>query len=87
MVHPDHRRQGTGRELLRHAAGRAAAAERVVLAGYARDESPGAAFAALGGATAGQAEVRRVLDLRKMPAGEVAALRGDGGGPPRDTRW
>ena len=75
VVHPDHRRQGTGRELLRHAAGRAAAAGRVVLGSYARDESPGAAFAALIGATTGQAEVRRILDLRKLPAGKIAALR------------
>jgi GNAT superfamily N-acetyltransferase len=75
VVHPDHRRQGTGRELLRHAAGRAAAAGRVVMTGYAREESPGAAFAAWAGATRGQAEVRRVLDLRKMPAGQAAALR------------
>ena len=75
VVHPDYRRQGTGRELLRHAAGRAAAAGRVVMTGYAREESPGAAFAARADATRGQAEVRRVLDLRKLPAGKVAALR------------
>src|SRR5271165_867371 len=75
VVHPDRRRQGIGRELVRHAAERAAAAGRVVMTGYAREESPGAAFAAWAGATRGQAEVRRVLDLRKMPAGQVAALR------------
>jgi RimJ/RimL family protein N-acetyltransferase len=47
------------------------------MTGYAGEESPGAAFAAWAGATRGQAEVRRVLDVRKMPAGKVAALRAD----------
>ena len=75
VVHPDRRRRGTGRELLRHAAERAAAAGRVVMTGWARGESPGAAFAAFAGATPGQAEVRRVLDLRKLPAGKIAELR------------
>jgi GNAT superfamily N-acetyltransferase len=75
VVHPDHRRQGTGRALLRHAAERAAVAGRAVMTSYAGEESPGAAFAAWAGATRGQAEVRRVLDLRKMPAGKIAGLR------------
>jgi GNAT superfamily N-acetyltransferase len=73
VVHPDHRRQGTGRELLRHAAGRAAG--RAVMTGFAREESPGAAFATWAGAARGQADALRILDLRKMPAGKVAALR------------
>jgi GNAT superfamily N-acetyltransferase len=75
VVHPDHRRQGTGRELLRHAAGRAAEAGRVIMNGHAGEESPGAEFAARAGATRGQAEVRRVLDLGKIPDGKIASLR------------
>ena len=75
VVHPRHRRRGTGRELLRHAAERAAAAGRVVMTGWAREESPGAAFAGWAGATRGQAEVRRVLDVRKIPAEKIAGLR------------
>jgi GNAT superfamily N-acetyltransferase len=75
VVHPDHRRRGTGRELLRHAAERAAAAGRAVMTGYVRDGSPGDAFARWASAAPGQADVRRVLDPRKLPAGKIAGLR------------
>ncbi len=75
VVHPDHRRRGAGRRLLRHAAERAAAAGRVVMTGDVRDDSPGAAFAAWAGAAPGLAEIRRVLDVRKIPAGRFADLR------------
>jgi GNAT superfamily N-acetyltransferase len=75
VVHPEHRRRGLGRELLRHAAGRAAADGRVVLTGWVREDSPGDAFAGWAGATLGQSEIRRVLDLRKVPAAKIAGLR------------
>jgi GNAT superfamily N-acetyltransferase len=75
VVHPARRRQGFGRELLRHAAERAAASGRVVITGWARDDSPGDAFARWAGAAQGQADVRRVLDLRKIPAGKIDGLR------------
>ena len=75
VAHPDHRRRGAGRELLRHAAERAAAAGRVAMTGYVRDGSAGDAFARWAGAAPGQAEVRRVLDPRKLPAGKIAGLR------------
>jgi GNAT superfamily N-acetyltransferase len=75
VVHPDHRRQGLGRELLRHAAERAAAAGRVVITGWVPDDSAGDAFTNWAGAGQGQAEIRRVLDLRKIPARKIAEVR------------
>lgn len=74
-VHPELRRRGLGTALLRHAAGRAAAGGRVVLSGEAQEKSPGEAFARQAGGALGQAEVRRVLDLPKIPAGTIARLR------------
>jgi GNAT superfamily N-acetyltransferase len=52
-VHPAHRRQGIGTELLRHAAGRAAARGRSVLAGQTLQATAGDAFAKAAGARAG----------------------------------
>ncbi len=75
VVHPDHRRRGAGRELLRHAAERAAADRREVMTGWAGAGTPGAAFAGWADARQGQAEVRRVLDLGKIPPGHFASLR------------
>jgi GNAT superfamily N-acetyltransferase len=74
-VHPARRRAGLGTALLRHAAERAAAAGRAIIDGGVREGSGGEAFALLAGATLGQAEVRRVLDVAKIPAGSIARLR------------
>jgi GNAT superfamily N-acetyltransferase len=75
-VHPAHRRHGLGTALARHAAGRARQSGRTVLNGYARDGSPGSAFARRLGARQGLAHVGRVLRLAGLPAGRLAALRG-----------
>jgi GNAT superfamily N-acetyltransferase/RimJ/RimL family protein N-acetyltransferase len=74
-VLPSSRRRGIGTALLRHAAERAAAAGRSVLASGSFQGSAGAAFAARVGATAGLVEARRVLALGRIPAGRVAQLR------------
>ncbi len=74
-VHPDARRRGTGRALLRHAAQQADAAGRTVLAGEVRDGLAGDAFAAAAGAEPGLPGVWRRLDLRTLPPGKLAALR------------
>jgi GNAT superfamily N-acetyltransferase len=75
VVHPGHRRRGLGRALLRHAAERAAAAGRTVLAGEVRDGSAGDAFAAATGAAPGIAATLRRLDLRALPASRLDELR------------
>ena len=77
VVHPAHRRQGLGRDLLRHAAQLAAAAGRSVLCGEVRDGSPGDAFAAAIGAKPGIAAAVRWLDLRTLPAGKITRLRAE----------
>jgi GNAT superfamily N-acetyltransferase/RimJ/RimL family protein N-acetyltransferase len=74
-VLPSSRRRGVGTALLRHAAERAAAAGRSVLASESFQGSPGAAFAARVGATAGLVEARRVLALGQIPAGRMTHLR------------
>jgi GNAT superfamily N-acetyltransferase len=75
-VRPSSRRRGIGTALLRHAAKRAEAAGRSVLASEAFEGSAGAAFAARVGATAGLVEARRVLALGQIPAGRIRDLRG-----------
>jgi GNAT superfamily N-acetyltransferase len=75
VVDPAARRQGLGRDLLRHAAGRAGAAGRSVLGGEVRDGSAGDAFAVATGAASGMAGAMRRLDLRTVPAGKFARLR------------
>ena len=75
VVHPAARRQGVGRELLRHVASRAAANGRVILDGMALSDSAGDAFARRVGATLALTEVRRVQDLRTLPPERVAGLR------------
>jgi GNAT superfamily N-acetyltransferase len=75
-VLPSSRRRGIGTALLRHAAKRAEAAGRSVLASEAFQGSAGAAFAARVGATAGLVEARRVLALGQIPAGRIRDLRG-----------
>ena len=80
VVDPAARRQGLGRELLRHAAGRAAAAGRATLGGEVRDGSAGDAFAVAAGAKPGMAATLRRLDLRTAPAGKFARLRAEAAG-------
>jgi GNAT superfamily N-acetyltransferase len=75
VVDPAARRQGVGRDLLRHAAERAAGAGRSVLGGEVRDGSAGDAFAVATGAKSGIAATMRRLDLRTVPAGKFARLR------------
>lgn len=77
VIDPAARRQGLGRELLRDAAGRAAAAGRAVLDGEVRDGSAGDAFAAALGAKPGMAATLRWLDRRKVPAMRFSRLRAE----------
>jgi GNAT superfamily N-acetyltransferase/RimJ/RimL family protein N-acetyltransferase len=75
-VHPARRRAGLGTALLRHAAQRAAAAGRTILDAGVQEGSAGEAFALWAGATLGKnADVRRVIDVAKVPAGSIARLR------------
>jgi RimJ/RimL family protein N-acetyltransferase len=74
-VHPVVRRREIGRELVRHAAQRAAENERSTLDSVVLEDSPGDAFAAAIGAKLALEEVRRVQDLRAIAPGEVASLR------------
>jgi RimJ/RimL family protein N-acetyltransferase/GNAT superfamily N-acetyltransferase len=74
-VRPGSRRRGIGTELLRHAAGRAAAAGRSALDASVRQDSAGVAFAGRAGAVPGLVEARRVQVLSDIPAGRVATLR------------
>jgi GNAT superfamily N-acetyltransferase len=74
-VHPAARRRGTGRELVRHAAARAAEHGRSFLDGVTLADTAGDAFARAMGATLAIEEVRRVQYLRKIPPGLVASLR------------
>jgi GNAT superfamily N-acetyltransferase/RimJ/RimL family protein N-acetyltransferase len=74
-VAPNIRQAGWGRQLLAHCADQARAAGRDRLSGEVRDGSAGAAFAAAAGATAGIAEVIRVLDVGGDVAARLPALR------------
>ncbi len=75
FVHPAGRRRGFGTALLRHAAERAAGHGRSVLAGAARDGTPGAAFARSAGAEPGVVEFQRMLELGKPADGRLERLR------------
>jgi GNAT superfamily N-acetyltransferase len=77
VVAPSLRRRGIGRELLRHAAARAAAHGRSAMDSFVLNKSAGSAFAETAGATAALHEARRVLDLKKAPRGEFARLRAE----------
>lgn len=70
------RRRGVGTALLAHAAKRAEAAGRVLLMGEARVGAPGAAFAAVVGATAGLQDARRILDVGPELYARLPVLRG-----------
>lgn len=74
VVHPARRRAGVGTALLRHAAGRAAAAGRTVISAEIQEGAPGKEFALRIGATLGIVEVRRVQDLARIPPGTIARL-------------
>jgi len=75
-VHPARRRAGLGTVLLRHAARRASAAGREILNAGVQEGSAGEAFARRADATFGTtADVRRVLDLAKVPPGSITRLR------------
>lgn len=75
VVHPAARRHGIGRELLRHAAARAAASGRSVLSSTGLTGSAGEAFARRAGFSLGLVEERRLLDLRTVPGGRFTRLR------------
>ncbi len=74
-VHIAARRAGAGTALLAHCAGQARQAGRSRLVSQARDDSPGAAFAAAGGARAGIPEVGRVLEIDAALPARLADLR------------
>jgi GNAT superfamily N-acetyltransferase len=75
VVHPDARRRGIGRELLRHGAGRAEANSRTTLEGYAAEDGAGDSFARAVGAKLVIEEVRRIQHLGKIAPGTIGALR------------
>jgi ribosomal protein S18 acetylase RimI-like enzyme len=76
-VHPEFRRRGLGRALLRHAARRAEADGRSFLDGNVVQQSAGEAFARRLGAEVGLVDARRFLDLGKVPSGRFAELRAE----------
>jgi len=75
IVHPDERRHGLGRALLRHAAGRAAAHGRTVLGGGARNGTDGEGFARRVGAEPGLVDIERLLEPGTLEDGRLARLR------------
>lgn len=77
FVRPQARRHGIGTGLVRHAGRRTAANGRAVLEGYALDDSAGEAFAAKLGATLSLREARRVQNLKKVSAQQIASLRAE----------
>ena len=74
-VDPAARRRGLGTALLRHAAGRARAHGRAELFGDVIQGSAGEEFGRRAGARYGLADIRRVLDLDKVPAERVVQCR------------
>jgi GNAT superfamily N-acetyltransferase len=75
FVHPEARRRGLGTALLRHAMRRAAGNGRSRIDGTVIEGSAGEAFARHAGATIGLAEMRRVLDVSRVPAAHIAGCR------------
>ncbi len=75
IVHPDRRRLGLGRGLLRHAAARAAAHGRSVLNSAAQNGSAGEAFARSMGAEASLVDVQRVLEVGPTAGGRTGLRR------------
>ena len=77
VVDPAFRRRGLGRELVAHAARRAAEDGRTFLDSVTVQGSAGDAFARGLGAEPGLLDARRHLDLRNVPAGQFARLRAE----------
>ena len=75
IVHPDDRRRGLGRALLRHAAGRTAAHGRTVLRGGSRNGTPGEPFARQAGAEPGLVDIERLLEPGTLEEGRLSRLR------------
>ena len=76
VVHPAARRRGYGRELLRHAGGRAAANGRSRFGAVANTGTAGDAFAqATAGARLNLEEMRRIQYLSEIAPGTIEALR------------
>jgi len=75
LVAAGSRRRGTGTALLAHAAGRARSAGRELLMGGARIGAAGPAFATAVGATAGQQDARRILDVGPALQEKLPGLR------------
>src|SRR5258708_3365228 len=69
------RRAGVGTALLAHCRAQARQAGRTWLDSFVRDGSPGGAFAAAAGASAGIAEVHRVLSIDAGLPARLASLR------------
>lgn len=81
LVAPGHRRRGIGRTLLEHLSAAASRHGRVRLIAMAAEpfgaSSPGAAFAAVGGAQRALVDTRRRLDLAAVAPAMVERLRAD----------
>ena len=75
LVHPAARRRGIGRELLRHAGGRAAAHGRTRFGAATTAGTAGDAFAQAVGARLDLEEARRIQYLSEIAPGTVPALR------------
>ena len=79
-VRPQRQRHGIGTALLRHAAGRAVASGRELLAGFAWAGSPGEAFAELGRGDLGAERDPAGDGHRRPPAGTAGRAAGRGAG-------
>jgi GNAT superfamily N-acetyltransferase len=77
VVAPGHRRAGIGTALLAHCREQAGQAGRTRLADRAKDQSPGAAFAAAAGATSGIGTIRRRLTIDDALTVRIARLRAE----------
>jgi GNAT superfamily N-acetyltransferase len=75
IVAPHSRRRGVGSALVAHCASQARQAGRSRLVGHARDDSPGAAFAAAAGAHGGVSEVIRTLTIDEGMRARLARLK------------
>jgi GNAT superfamily N-acetyltransferase len=75
VISPARRRAGLGRALLAHCAAQARQAGRSQLTGSVRDDTPGAAFAAVVGARGGITDVIRMLTIGAEMPGRLARLR------------
>ena len=81
LVDPARRRAGIGTALLRHARARAAELGRRTMTSLVLEGTPGDGFARAQGAAAEITEARRTLDVKAIPAGQLARLRASAEGP------